>query len=105
MKATFLLAPVVAANLAVLSGGALAQALPANSPSTEAATSGPVIRTQQGKVQGVVANDVAVFKGLPFAAPPVGDLRWQEPKAPAKWSDTRAANAYGSSCQAAEDCL
>src|SRR5215471_13225234 len=69
------------------------------------ALNGPIVKTEQGKVQGFSANDVAVFRGLPFAAPPVGDLRWRAPKARAKWSDTRAANAYGSSCQQAEDCL
>jgi para-nitrobenzyl esterase len=63
------------------------------------------VKTKQGQVQGVVANDVVVFKGLPFAAPPVGDLRWREPKAPAKWSNVRKAVSFGSTCAQAEDCL
>jgi para-nitrobenzyl esterase len=74
-------------------------------PETPPALNGPVIKTKQGKVQGFIANDVVVFRGLPFAAPPVGELRWREPKAPAKWSDVRSANVYGSGCAQAEDCL
>jgi len=66
---------------------------------------GPVVKTKQGRVQGFIANDVAVFRGLPFAAPPVGDLRWREPKSPAKWKDVRAANVYGGNCAQVEDCL
>src|SRR5690349_14304837 len=67
--------------------------------------SGPVIKTKQGLVQGFVKDGVNVFRGLPFAAPPVGELRWREPASPAKWQDTRAANAYGGVCNQAEDCL
>jgi para-nitrobenzyl esterase len=67
--------------------------------------SGPVIKTKQGLVQGFVKDDVNVFRGLPFAAPPVGELRWREPASPVKWKDTRAANAYGGVCNQAEDCL
>jgi para-nitrobenzyl esterase len=66
---------------------------------------GPVIKVKQGEVQGSLVDDVAIFRGLPFAAPPVGDLRWREPKPPAKWSGVRAGNVFGSSCNQAEDCL
>ena len=51
-----------------------------------------------GQLQGVVADGVASFKGIPFAAPPVGDLRWKSP-APAKaWAGIRKADAYASGC-------
>jgi carboxylesterase type B len=66
------------------------------------AANGPIVRVRQGEAQGIVADGVAVFKGLPFAAPPVGDLRWREPQLPAKWSGVRAANAYSSTCMQAE---
>jgi para-nitrobenzyl esterase len=90
--------------VAFASGAAFGQAQPAPAAPTPE-LSGTVVKTKQGTVQGFVANDVAVFRGLPFAAAPVGDLRWREPAPPAKWQGTRAANAYGSSCQASEDCL
>jgi para-nitrobenzyl esterase len=70
-----------------------------------ATANGPVVQTQQGRVQGVVSDDVVVYKGLPFAAPPVGDLRWREPQAPTKWSNVKEATTFGGNCQRDEDCL
>jgi para-nitrobenzyl esterase len=105
MKARYLAS---AATLAVLlvSSTAWAQALPAPVAATPAADAGdPLVRTEQGRVQGVIVNGVAVFRGLPFAAPPVGELRWRAPKPPAKWSDVRVADTFSSTCVQAEDCL
>jgi para-nitrobenzyl esterase len=65
----------------------------------------PVVKVAQGEVQGSSADGVAVYKGLPFAAPPVGDLRWLAPRPPAKWPGVRAATAFSSTCAQAEDCL
>jgi para-nitrobenzyl esterase len=59
---------------------------------------GPVVATDAGKVQGAVARGVASWKGIPFAAPPVGDLRWRAPQPPAPWSGVREATAYGNDC-------
>jgi para-nitrobenzyl esterase len=78
---------------------------PQTLPEPPPPVSGPVIKIKQGQVQGFVKDDVNVFRGLPFAAAPVGELRWREPKAPAKWSGVRAANAYGGVCNQQEDCL
>lgn len=69
------------------------------------ASNGPILKIKQGQVQGVVTDGVAVYKGLPFAAPPVGDLRWRAPKPAAKWTGVRAANTFSSTCAQAEDCL
>jgi para-nitrobenzyl esterase len=69
------------------------------------ALSGTIVTVGEGKVQGSVADGVAVFRGLPFAAPPVGDLRWQAPKPAAKWPSVRAGNAFSATCAQAEDCL
>ena len=38
------------------------------------------VMTEYGLVQGVTETDLAVYKGIPFAAPPVGDLRWRPPQ-------------------------
>jgi para-nitrobenzyl esterase len=51
-----------------------------------------------GALQGVVEGKVASFKGIPFAAPPVGDLRWRAPQPAASWSGVRAAMAFGPAC-------
>jgi para-nitrobenzyl esterase len=70
-----------------------------------APAAGPIVKVKQGEAQGTVVDGVAIFKGLPFAAPPVGDLRWRVPRPPAKWSGIRAAAAFSSSCAQTEDCL
>jgi len=58
------------------------------------------VKTEQGKVQGKTINDgkVKAFMGLPYAAPPVGDLRWKAPEPPAKWKGERDATKYGAHC-------
>ena len=53
------------------------------------------IGTETGLVQGVVEKDLTVYKGIPFAAPPVGDLRWRAPQPAAKWEGVRAADKFG----------
>ena len=58
------------------------------------------VNTEQGKVQGKTINDgkVKAFLGLPYAAPPVVDLRWKAPATPAKWKGKRDATKYGAHC-------
>jgi len=57
-----------------------------------------VVRVDSGDVQGVVDDEVESFKGIPFAAPPVGDLRWRPPRAPAHWTGVRQAKEFGPDC-------
>lgn len=57
-----------------------------------------VVRTAQGPVRGVVADGHRFFGGLPYAAPPVGALRWQPPASPPTWRDTRDATRLGPRC-------
>jgi para-nitrobenzyl esterase len=58
------------------------------------------IKTDKGTVQGALTNNqqVRTFKGIPFAAPPVGKLRWQPPQPAAKWKGIRPATDFGSHC-------
>src|SRR5580693_2077866 len=58
------------------------------------------VKTVQGKVKGKTINDgkVRAFLGLPYAAPPIGDLRWKAPQPPAKWSGKRDATQFGPHC-------
>ncbi len=60
--------------------------------------SAPIVKTVTGDVQGVVENSVFAFKGIPYASPPVGDLRWREPRPAAPWQGVRKADAYGNAC-------
>ena len=64
-----------------------------------AAISEPV-RTDSGLVSGVQGSteEVRVYKGIPFAAPPVGDLRWREPRPPSHWEGVRKADAFSPVC-------
>ncbi|MDY7228363.1 carboxylesterase/lipase family protein [Hyalangium rubrum] len=65
----------------------------------------PEVQTQEGPVQGIVENDVFVFKGIPYAKPPVDDLRWRPPAPVTPWTQVHAADKYGpSSYQNAEEC-
>jgi para-nitrobenzyl esterase len=57
-----------------------------------------VIPTESGPVEGVQENGLEVFKGLPFAAPPIGPLRWRAPEMPTLWSGIRLADQFGPIC-------
>ena len=57
-----------------------------------------VVRVDSGDVQGAVADGVESFKGIPFAAPPVGDLRWRPPQAAARWTGVRQAADFAADC-------
>ena len=58
------------------------------------------VKTEQGKVHGkfINAKQVRAFLGIPYAAPPVGDLRWRPPEAPAGWKGVRESTEYGRRC-------
>src|SRR5215213_1681641 len=58
------------------------------------------VRIASGMLAGVAGVDdsVTVFKGIPFAAPPVGQLRWQPPQPPLAWAGMRAADTFGPIC-------
>lgn len=71
--------------------------------------------TASGPVQGVQTDDVVSFKGIPFAAPPVGELRWRAPQPVTPWTTARVADRFGNDCMqttrgtpanpVSEDCL
>jgi para-nitrobenzyl esterase len=74
------------------------------------------VRTEAGLLSGTPARDptITVYKGVPYAAPPIGDLRWRPPQPPIPWQGVRKADQFGSSCpqtrpgpgeSISEDCL
>jgi para-nitrobenzyl esterase len=58
-----------------------------------------IVRTTNGRIEGLKnkRGDVRIFKGVPFAAPPVGNLRWKAPQPVASWSNVRKCQAFGPS--------
>ncbi|MGW8730376.1 carboxylesterase/lipase family protein [Streptomyces sp. NPDC055808] len=99
--------------IAAVLAGALAVLLPpvTASPSPEAS----VVRTRDGAVRGSVRDGYRVFDGIPYAAPPVGALRWAAPRPAASWPGVRDATRPAPACaqpagevpggSTSEDCL
>ncbi|KAJ9392019.1 hypothetical protein DTO063F5_778 [Paecilomyces variotii] len=61
----------------------------------------PTINTTQGSLRGSISNfrsGATVYKGIPYAAPPVGSLRWREPQPPSPWNGTFNATEFGPQC-------
>ena len=58
----------------------------------------PTAKLDSGVIEGSVHDGVASFKGVPFAAPPVGPLRWRAPQPVAAWSTPRQTTAYAADC-------
>jgi para-nitrobenzyl esterase len=73
----------------------------------------PPVRVEGGLVQGTSEDGLTVYRGIPFAAPPVGELRWRAPQPPGKWEGVRQADKFGpapvqgarNSPKTSEDCL
>ena len=57
-----------------------------------------VVRVDSGELQGVIGDGVASYKGIPFGAPPVGDLRWRPPQPVRPWTGVRQAAEFGADC-------
>jgi para-nitrobenzyl esterase len=91
------LAAIVLASLAATSWQASAQA---EAPAAAGGLADP-IRIDSGRISGAPAGTdgaVRVYKGIPFAAPPVGDLRWKPPQPVKAWEDVRACTEFGPWC-------
>ena len=72
--------------LAVLSSGPVA------------AATGPIVEAPAGAVRGIEERGIQMFRGIPFAAPPVGTARWKPPQTIADWDDIRDATKFGPAC-------
>jgi para-nitrobenzyl esterase len=72
----------------------------------------PTAKVEQGELRGTSEAGLKVFRGIPFAAPPVGDLRWRAPQPAARWEGMRPADKFAPQClqtipgiTTSEDCL
>src|ERR1043165_91027 len=59
-------------------------------------TIAPRVQTANGVLEGINASGIKIFKGIPFAKPPVGNLRWREPQPVENWKGIRKADKFGS---------
>jgi para-nitrobenzyl esterase len=66
-------------------------------------TKAPVVRTESGQVRGLEADGVVSFKGIPYAAPPVGKMRWRAPQPAQHWNGVRDATKFGPECMQTSD--
>ena len=85
-------AAVALGGLAVMPGGTWAHSRP------RTRSHAPIAVTRDGAVQGFFADGVDKFLGIPYAAPPVGSLRWRPPQAPAPWHGVRGATTLPPAC-------
>ena len=62
------------------------------------ATNNDTIKVDGGLISGIAAEGVRGYKGIPFAAPPIGDLRWKAPRPVVAWEGVRQCDAFGPEC-------
>ena len=56
------------------------------------------VKTEGGLLQGTVEDGLRIYRGIPYAAPPTGDLRWKAPLPAAKWEGVKPADQFGRAC-------
>jgi len=95
--------PVTSILAAALLLGACGGDKRAEAPSTAPATIGEVVQTKSGAVRGTTVTEnenvtAFIYRGIPYAAPPVGDLRWKAPQPVANWEGERDATNWPNRC-------
>jgi para-nitrobenzyl esterase len=58
-----------------------------------------------GAIEGLEQDGIFTYKGIPFAAPPVGELRWKTPEPVEPWTDVKKADAFGPACMQAANSM
>lgn len=95
-----LLTAALLSSLAAAAGGAVEAAT--NNRGTPKTPANAVVSTDAGAVRGTLTADARLFQGIPYAAPPVGQLRWASPQRAASWGGVRDATKPGNRCAQAE---
>jgi para-nitrobenzyl esterase len=80
-------------------GGAISDGSSSSNPDATALDGGsPIVTTEYGPVQGRIDQKVYAFKGIPYAQPPIGPLRWKGPQKPTPWTSVFDASNFGKRC-------
>ena len=95
-------AALSAVSAVIVAAAALAASAAGAAASSASGGASPVVRTDDGLVRGADVSGVYSFMGLPYAAPPTGNLRWRAPQPAAAWSAVRDATQFGASCPQAQ---
>jgi len=104
------MSPKAVALAALLAAGAI----PAAAAQSPAPTVAPTVAIDSGKLAGKQIDGMMAFLGIPYAAPPIGELRWRAPQSVKAWQGTRPATSFGPVCRQiadwvkmpqSEDCL
>ena len=93
----------LAAPIVAIPGAGIAGAASTAKCSSNTKTSKLVVKTDRGAVRGATANGTRSWKGVPFAAPPVGKLRWRPPAEHKCWKNVVDAKEFGAPCPQLED--
>jgi len=56
------------------------------------------VKVEGGLLEGTVEDGLRIYRGIPYAAPPTGDLRWRPPQPAPKWKGVRLADQFGRAC-------
>jgi para-nitrobenzyl esterase len=94
--------PAVTTTYRWLPEGACTEA-PSAAATVEVAAPGGTLLTEPGALRGVVGMNAVSYRGIPFAAPPTGDLRWRPPAPAAPWTGVRNATTFGPICPQLDD--
>jgi para-nitrobenzyl esterase len=89
---------MVGRDMQVLTGWTILALIASLLAPLPAQSDGSVVTVEGGSVRGAIAGDVLAFKGIPYAASPVGRLRWRAPQPVAPWSGVRDATAFCGDC-------
>src|SRR5260370_16941506 len=68
-------------------------------PALCGAAAPPEVATTEGNVRGMASDSFYTFRGIPYAAPPVGPLRWRAAQKPQPWKGVRPASEFGADCE------